>query len=155
MGAYTGNAIASIACSEGVAVVDANVVRVIARLRRMAGDPRAAAKEHAALADMLLDPERPGCFNQVAPRCPCCGRRCIVPLCCIKRDFPLLALVANPCSVDKPLRRQGCFTDGLFTLPVQGVVTLYESKGSHLTNDGQCILPGHDLLVINSSNPTE
>lgn len=70
VGAYTGNAIASIACSEGVAVVDANVVRVIARLRCMAGDPRAAAKEHAALADMLLDPERPGCFNQVAPRCP-------------------------------------------------------------------------------------
>lgn len=65
MGAYTGNAIASIACSEGVAVVDANVVRVIARLRRMAGDPRAAAKEYAALADALLDPERPGCFNQV------------------------------------------------------------------------------------------
>ncbi len=65
MGAYTGNAIASIACSEGVAVVDANVVRVIARLRRMAGDPRAAAKQYAALADALLDPERPGCFNQV------------------------------------------------------------------------------------------
>ncbi len=65
VGAYTGNAIASIACSEGVAVVDANVVRVIARLRRMAGDPRAATKEYAALADALLDPERPGCFNQV------------------------------------------------------------------------------------------
>ncbi|BDA41049.1 Adenine DNA glycosylase [Coccomyxa sp. Obi] len=64
VGAYTGNAIASITCSEGVAVVDANVVRVIARLRRMAGDPRAAAKEYAALADALLDPERPGCFNQ-------------------------------------------------------------------------------------------
>ena len=65
IGAYTGNAIASIACKERVAVVDANVVRVLARLRRLAGDPKLAVKEHAALADALLDPERPGDFNQV------------------------------------------------------------------------------------------
>lgn len=65
VGAYTGNAIASIACNERVAVVDANVVRVLARLRCMGGDPRAAAKEHAALADALVDPDRPGDFNQV------------------------------------------------------------------------------------------
>ena len=67
IGAYTGNAIASIACKEHVAVVDANVVRVLARLRRLAGDPKLAVKQHAALADALLDPERPGDFNQVAP----------------------------------------------------------------------------------------
>jgi A/G-specific adenine glycosylase len=65
VGAYTGNAIASIACSERVAVVDANVVRILARLRCMVGNPRAAAKEHAALAEALLDPDRPGDFNQV------------------------------------------------------------------------------------------
>ena len=68
IGAYTGNAIASIACREHVAVVDANVVRVLARLRRLAGDPKLAVKEHAALADALLDPERPGDFNQVSCR---------------------------------------------------------------------------------------
>lgn len=45
--------------------MDANVVRVLARLRRLAGDPKLAVKEHAALADALLDPERPGDFNQV------------------------------------------------------------------------------------------
>ena len=67
IGAYTGNAIASIACREHVAVVDANVVRVLARLRRLAGDPKLAVKQHAALADALLDPERPGDFNQVTP----------------------------------------------------------------------------------------
>lgn len=65
VGAYTGNAIASIACGERMAVVDANVVRVLARLRRIAGDPKASAKLHAALADTLLDPDRPGDFNQV------------------------------------------------------------------------------------------
>ena len=47
-------------------MVDANVVRVLARLRRLAGDPKLAVKEHAALADVLLDPDRPGDFNQVA-----------------------------------------------------------------------------------------
>lgn len=47
-------------------MVDANVVRVLARLRRLAGDPKLAVKEHAALADNLLDPERPGDFNQVS-----------------------------------------------------------------------------------------
>lgn len=48
-------------------MVDANVVRILARLRRLAGDPKLAVKQHAALADALLDPERPGDFNQVAP----------------------------------------------------------------------------------------
>ena len=45
--------------------MDANVVRVLSRLRRLACDPKVAVKEHAALADALLDPDRPGDFNQV------------------------------------------------------------------------------------------
>ena len=67
MGAYTGNAIASIACTEPVAVVDANVVRVVSRLRRLAGAPlsKASVLQQTALADALLDPQRPGDFNQV------------------------------------------------------------------------------------------
>ena len=70
VGAYTGNAIASIACHEPVAVVDANVVRVVSRLRRLVGDPKskAAVTAQTALADALLDPERPGDFNQVTKR---------------------------------------------------------------------------------------
>lgn len=67
MGAYTGNAIASIACHEPVAVLDANVVRVVSRLRKLAGPPasKAAILQQTALADALLDPQRPGDFNQV------------------------------------------------------------------------------------------
>ena len=51
-----------------MAVVDANVVRVLARLRRLAGDPKSSAmsKLNARLADTLVDPDRPGCFNQVS-----------------------------------------------------------------------------------------
>ena len=56
MGAYTGNAIASIACHEAVAVVDANVVRVVSRLRRLAGNPttKESIQRQTALADALL-----------------------------------------------------------------------------------------------------
>lgn len=66
VGAYTSAAIASIACGERSAVVDGNVIRVLARLRAVPGDPRSAAmtKLWADLADALLDPERPGDFNQ-------------------------------------------------------------------------------------------
>lgn len=67
IGPYTGNAIASIAGNERVAVVDANVVRVLARLRRLAGDQKSKSmvQLNAQLADSLVDPDRPGCFNQV------------------------------------------------------------------------------------------
>ena len=67
VGAYTSAAIASIACGRRVAVVDGNVVRVLSRLRALAvADPKAAAaaKQYASLADSLVDPARPGDFNQ-------------------------------------------------------------------------------------------
>lgn len=40
VGAYTSAAIASCACGEHAAVVDGNVIRVLARLRAIDGDPR-------------------------------------------------------------------------------------------------------------------
>lgn len=66
IGPYTGNAIASIGGNQCVAVVDANVVRVLARLRRLSGPQKGSGmvKLNAQLADALVDPVRPGCFNQ-------------------------------------------------------------------------------------------
>lgn len=66
VGAYTGAAMASIAAGTPAAVVDGNVIRVLSRLRALAGDPKsgAAGKAHARLAARLLDPARPGDFNQ-------------------------------------------------------------------------------------------
>ena len=66
VGAYTSNAIASIACGEQVAVVDGNVIRVMSRLRRLGGDPKSSAmtKLFADVAQQALDPKRPGDFNQ-------------------------------------------------------------------------------------------
>jgi len=67
VGPYTAAAIASIAFDEPVAVVDGNVVRVLARLdgvRVKLRDASSAAKLFTARADELVDHKRPGDFNQ-------------------------------------------------------------------------------------------
>ncbi len=68
IGAYTSAAIASIAFGERVAVVDGNVERVLCRLEgwEAAGKAGGAvlARKIQGLADELVDPERPGDFNQ-------------------------------------------------------------------------------------------
>jgi A/G-specific adenine glycosylase len=69
IGAYTAAAIASIAYGEPVAVVDGNVERVLCRLEGWEAESRkggGAAVRHKVedLAAQLLDPARPGDFNQ-------------------------------------------------------------------------------------------
>jgi A/G-specific adenine glycosylase len=67
VGPYTAAAIASIAFGEPVAVVDGNVIRVLARvtgLRARLKDGAAAARRLAPSADALVDPRHPGDFNQ-------------------------------------------------------------------------------------------
>ncbi|MCX7604409.1 MAG: A/G-specific adenine glycosylase [Bryobacteraceae bacterium] len=66
VGDYTAAAVASICFHEPCAVLDGNVVRVMARLSAEAGDVSSAPvrlrlKE---LAQRMLDPRRPGDFNQ-------------------------------------------------------------------------------------------
>jgi A/G-specific adenine glycosylase len=86
VGPYTAAAVASIAFGAPHAVLDGNVMRVVARLRGDASDI-AATRTRAhfqGIADELLDRRNPGCFNQAmmelgatvclprAPRCPVC-----------------------------------------------------------------------------------
>lgn len=78
-GPYTSAAVASIAFNEAVAAIDTNVVRVVARL-----GCASSRGEIDRLASDLVDPERPGDFNQAmmelgamicrprAPRCLLC-----------------------------------------------------------------------------------
>ena len=86
IGAYTAAAVASIAHGEPVAVVDGNVERVLCRLAGWEAGSRkggGATLRHKIedLAGRLLDPSRPGDFNQAmmelgatvcAPRSPQC-----------------------------------------------------------------------------------
>ncbi|PKA56228.1 A/G-specific adenine DNA glycosylase [Apostasia shenzhenica] len=66
IGDYTAGAIASIAFSEVVPVVDGNVVRVITRLKAISANPKESrtVKLIWKLAGELVDPSRPGDFNQ-------------------------------------------------------------------------------------------
>jgi A/G-specific adenine glycosylase len=92
IGAYTAAAIASIAHGERAAVVDGNVERVLCRTEGLGGDGEAGSRAGSTafkreiwnLAAQLVDPARPGDFNQALmelgatvclprnPRCPVC-----------------------------------------------------------------------------------
>ena len=85
IGSYTAAAIASIAFSEPVAAVDGNVARVLSRVRGWEShdsvQEAAVRRKVDAFASDLVDPRRPGDFNQAlmelgatvcAPRSPQC-----------------------------------------------------------------------------------
>lgn len=87
LGEYTAGAVASIAYGIAAAAVDGNARRVLARLFDLA-DP--SARELRRLAALLVDPRRPGDFNQAlmelgaticTPRAPACGRCPLGRLC--------------------------------------------------------------------------
>lgn len=66
VGKYTAGAVASIAYNEATGLVDGNVVRVLCRLRIIGED---STNKHVQgniwhMANLLVDPDRPGDFNQ-------------------------------------------------------------------------------------------
>jgi A/G-specific adenine glycosylase len=108
IGRYTAAAMASIAFQEPVAVVDGNVERLVSRLAgaHLSGEP--AWKS----AEMLLDPSRPGDFNQAMmelgatvclPRQPRCLLCPVANLCRTRGELP----AARP--VPKQRKRTICF----------------------------------------------
>jgi len=86
VGEYSAGALLSIAYDKPFALVDGNVIRVIARVFRLEGDLKGSAGKRKVwdLARRMLDERHPGDFNQalmelgattctpVAPRCPHC-----------------------------------------------------------------------------------
>jgi A/G-specific adenine glycosylase len=87
IGAYTSAAVASIAFGEPTAVVDGNVERVIQRLAGWGSDSGEGqaklARDTEAMAQAILDPTRPGDFNQAmmelgATVCLPRGPKCLV-----------------------------------------------------------------------------
>jgi A/G-specific adenine glycosylase len=92
VGDYTAAAIASISLGLSHAAVDGNVMRVISRLTDDASEisSPAARRRFAHEAATLLDPRRPGDFNQAmmelgaticVPRTPCCGACPVAKFC--------------------------------------------------------------------------
>ncbi|XP_071764649.2 adenine DNA glycosylase [Centroberyx gerrardi] len=66
VGRYTAGAIGSIALGQVTGAVDGNVIRVLCRVRAIGADSTSPAVTEAlwGLANMVVDPERPGDFNQ-------------------------------------------------------------------------------------------
>jgi A/G-specific adenine glycosylase len=139
IGRYTAAAVASIAYGEPLAVVDGNVKRV---LHRITGR-ELAEEDNWQIASRLLDPRRPGDFNQAMmelgamvclPATPLCNRcpvatMCVVQGAGISRDKParlkadlryILSMKA-----DKVLLRQRSKTSslmaGMWELPECGI----------------------------------
>ena len=92
IGGYTAAAVASIAFGEPRAVLDGNVLRVVARFENDGGDiARPPARERfRAVAESWLDPRDPGAFNQAlmelgatlcTPRRPLCAECPLRPRC--------------------------------------------------------------------------
>lgn len=102
IGRYTAAAVASIAFGEPVAVVDGNVERV---LQRLSGTP-IVGEAIWRRAQELLDPERPGDFNQALmelgatvclPRQPKCLLCPVSDLCATRGELP---------AVGRPIRQR-------------------------------------------------
>jgi A/G-specific adenine glycosylase len=66
IGPYTAGAISSIAFENTVPLVDGNVIRVLSRMTALPGDPKTKHMTDKIweLAAKVVDPQRPGCFNQ-------------------------------------------------------------------------------------------
>ncbi len=98
IGEYTSSAIASIAFGERVAVVDGNVERVLLRVfpeNEKPATPSAQAKWLRDRAASLVDPERPGDFNQsmmelgatvCLPQRPLCLQCPVQPFCATRGE---------------------------------------------------------------------
>jgi A/G-specific adenine glycosylase len=97
VGDYIGAAVQSIAFDRPLAVVDGNVKRVLSRLFAMEEpvNSSAAARAFREAAAALLDPRRPGTFNQAmmelgalvcSPRSPACDRCPVSHFCAARRS---------------------------------------------------------------------
>ncbi|XP_028640601.1 adenine DNA glycosylase isoform X1 [Grammomys surdaster] len=122
VGRYTAGAIASIAFDQVTGVVDGNVLRVLCRVRAIGADPTSApvSRHLWDLAQQLVDPARPGDFNQAAmelgatvctPQRPLCSHCPVHSLCRahqrVERD-QLSALPGSPDIEECDLNTRQC-----------------------------------------------
>lgn len=141
-GDYSTAAMLSIVHGQPLAVVDGNVIRVIARLQALPGHAKSTALKRAiqATADQLIDPGEPGDFNQAimelgatvcTPTSPRCGE-CPVETFCLAHRRGVVA--AHPAaSPKKPTRDE------------RWQVAIIESKGRILMRrrpETERLMPG-------------
>lgn len=100
VGRYTAGAVASIAYGQVTGLVDGNVMRVLARMRQVGAlvEDKEVVEAIWRLAETLVDPDRPGDFNQAvmelgatvcSPRSPSCTDCPVRSLCAAHTSPPL------------------------------------------------------------------
>lgn len=133
VGEYTAAAIASFACNLPHAVLDGNVYRILARFFGidLPTDLPAARKHFRQLAQELLDPARPGAFNQAmmdfgatccTPAQPACAT-CPMQACCVAWQQD--KVTAYPVRLKKAPRQQRRF---LYIVPDADGYTLIRRR---------------------------
>lgn len=139
IGRYTSNAIASIAFGEALAVVDGNVERVLGRMLRK----KISGEQLWSTAQLLLDPDSPGDFNQAMmelgaticmPGVPLC-ERCPVRKHCSSRGSEL-----ERSAPEKRLRR----SSSVLFLRHAGAIRLSQRRSDERLMPGMWELPEAD-----------
>jgi len=158
IGTYTAAAIASIAHSEPVAVVDGNVERVLCRLQGWEAVGRsgsaAVRRKVDVLAAALLDPRRPGDFNQAlmelgatvcSPRNPRC-LACPLAMHCLTRGEHKKD--PRPRMLSQQIACALCVRTGSLPSPIHRQVLLEQRPESNSVMPGLWQLPAlHDPVV--------
>jgi len=147
IGRYTAAAIASIAFGEPVAVVDGNVKRVLARLD---GKPLSNGSTWDR-AQRLLDPRRPGDFNQAmmelgaticTPKAPKCLLCPLSPFCRMQGEHPSAKQAPRK-------RKQLCFA----LVEQRGTVLLVQRDANSRLMAGMWELPQMANPPVNGTAP--
>ena len=118
IGDYTAGAIASMAYGRPELAMDGNLTRVLARLTAEEGCVGEAAvkKRLRAAGDALMDPDRPGDFNQAMmglgrlvclPGSPKCGECPVAAYCAARARGIERALPVMPPKIEKKTERRG------------------------------------------------
>jgi A/G-specific adenine glycosylase len=172
IGRYTAAAIASIAYSEPVAVVDGNVERVIDRI---SGDGLSNGQIWQA-AEQLLDRDRPGDFNQAmmelgatvcTPRAPTCLTCPIVDFCATrgerlaaarspkqkKRDIDVLLARQNGSVFLVQRARDASLMAGMWELPAATGPVLHDSTALLFTARHSITVTDYRVKIWRSGAP--
>jgi A/G-specific adenine glycosylase len=152
VGDYTAAAIASIAFGQPCAVLDGNVMRVVARVENDGSDIASlrTRRRFRAAAQRLLDPQSPGEFNQAImelgaticlPRDPRC-QLCPIAAACKARQAGVQAQL--------PVKRRGveprCISGAVAVVRRSGKVLLRQRPGAASRMGGFWELPAPDQL---------
>lgn len=154
IGPYTSAAISSIAQNQPTAVVDGNVVRILARLtndRRSFKSNGEAVKAFTPLADQVLDREQPGDHNQAMMELGATVCLKHKPLCttCPVADFCQGVAAGDPESTPS-IRRKATIKVEVdrFWITDQDMVLLHQNPLDAKQLAGQYELPNHEHLGL-------